>query len=166
MPQLRSWIWALLGSHQWNDCVDFIDTPNHFEKKIICIFFIRFFNITHSFIFSLMQMADLQTISQARTSLRNLWHNNRRQNNCLIQAHSSSLPPNPPNPACPSSHILPLHQALNREPVLGQLLISRTLMHKAMTSPTQPCHTIQFPLFMPSPLEDLGMHRFRNQVVI
>lgn len=114
-----------------------------------------------------MQMADLQTVSKSEPRLRiYLSHNTKRQNTRPIPAHLSSFPPNPPNPACPSPHILPLHQELNREPVLGQLLITRTLMHKPMTSATQPCHTIQFPLFMPSPLEDLGMHRFRNQMVV
>ena len=39
-------------------------------------------------------------------------------------------------------------------------------MHKTMTRPTQPRHTPQHPLRMPSPLHHLRVHRARYQMVI
>lgn len=39
-------------------------------------------------------------------------------------------------------------------------------MHEAVTSPTQPCDAIQFPLLMPPPLQHFGVRFFRDQMMI
>ncbi len=77
-----------------------------------------------------------------------------------------SLPPHPSNPPCPPPHILPPKQPLHTPPLPRQLLITRQPMHKTMTRPTQPRHTIQSPLLMPAPLDDLRMHLPRDEMVV
>lgn len=114
---------------------------HRYIKPFKIVFYLFFFMLKPFIDLIPMQIADLQTIFKPEPCSVFI-PQQQAAKHLSDPAHSSSLPPNPPNPACPSSHILPLHQALNREPVLGQLLITRTLMHKPMTSPTQPCHTI------------------------
>lgn len=87
---------------------------------------------------------------------------------CLWKDHqiSSRLPPNPPNPPRPLLHILPLNQQFHIIKLLRKHFITLNLMHIRMTSPTQPCDCIQFPLLVPAPLQSFGMCGARDQMVV
>jgi hypothetical protein len=77
-----------------------------------------------------------------------------------------SLPPNPPHPPYPSLHILSTLQQLHTIPTPSQLLIPCNPMHKRMTSPTQPRHSIQFLLTMPPSFQNPLMRNLGYQMMI
>jgi hypothetical protein len=101
-----------------------------------------------------------------------------KHHNASLKATTPFLPTppsHPSNPLNPPLNTLPFLDILlhaphlyqfNRIEVLSQLLIPSQSMHKTMTSPAQPCHTIQLILCMPPPLPHARMRRFRDKMVV